>query len=116
MQISAPALSVLRLLFQAGSSTLSRPRLARHTGLDQPALSVALDELTRYGLIDARRLRLTLPGLALAAASSARSNATERTSQAANAGKSARAAARQDRRTAPPIALFSQREPPRAVA
>ena len=108
MQISAPALSVLKLLFQAGSSTLSRPRLARHTGLDQPTLTTALNELTRLALIDPRRLRLTLPGLAIAAAST-------RARKSANPRPAAREA-REARRTMPPIALFSQREPPRAVA
>jgi len=106
MQLSKPALRVLGLVFQAGSATLSRPRLARHTGLDQPALTGALNELTRLGLIDPRRLRLTLPGLAIAAAVTSRAQKRTRT----------RPAAREARRTAPPIALFSHREPPRAVA
>lgn len=105
MHISAPALRVLTVLFRAGSSTLSRPRLARHTALDQPALTAALNELTQLGLIDPRRLRLTLPGLAIAAASSSRAQKRPR-----------RPAAREARRPSSPIALFSHREPPRAVA
>ncbi len=104
MQISAPALRVLKLVFQAGSSTLSRPRLARHTGLDQPALTVAIDELTRLGLVDARRLRLTLPGLAVAVAAGAQTRAKPRRE------------AVEARRPNAPIALFSRREAPRAVA
>jgi len=107
MQITASALSVLKLVFHAGSSTLSRPRLERHTGLERLALNQALDELARLGLLDARRLRLTLTGLAVAAASGARTR--KRPQRAARAIESAPA-----RRA--PIALFSRREAPRAVA
>jgi len=104
MQISAPARCVLKLVFQAGSSTLSRPRLERHTGLDKSALNSALEELARLGLMDARRLRLTLPGLAVAVASGAR------------ARKKPQRVARNARSAPAPIALFSRRETPRAVA
>jgi hypothetical protein len=67
-------------------------------------LNHAVGELDRLGLLDAQRLRLTLPGLALAAASGAR-----------RAVKS-RAVAAKARKVSAPIALFSPREAPRAVA
>jgi len=99
----------LNLVFaeSAAQTSLNRPRLERRSGLSRAELHAALDELARRGLVDAQRLRLTLAGLAVAVASGAR--ATTR----------ARSVARKAQRkqaVSAPIALFSQREPPRAVA
>jgi hypothetical protein len=96
-------------MFLAGSARapLSRPRLERQAGLSRGETNRALDELARHGLIDAQRLRLTLPGLALAVAAGARAKAKRRVA--------ARRACREHTASAP-IALFSRRELPRAVA
>jgi hypothetical protein len=67
-------------------------------------LNAALAELARLGLLDAQRLRLTLPGLAVAAACGARTHTKSSPS------------ARKRIRVNAPIALFSQREVTRAVA
>jgi hypothetical protein len=77
--------------------------------LDVPAaaLNEAISELGRLGLLDTQRLRLTFPGLALAVASGARSTAKPR-ARAAEAPRATDIPA--------PIALFSRREAPRAVA
>jgi len=109
MHISPAARRVLNLVFaqSAAQAALNRPRLERGAGLPRAELNAALAELAQRGLIDAQRLRLTLPGLAVAVASGTR--ATTR----------ARSVARKARRkqaVSAPIALFSQREPPRAVA
>src|SRR5476651_67143 len=109
MQISSPAQRLLRLIFVAcsASGALTRPRLERQSGLSPRALHNALEELVQGGLLDSRRLRLTLPGLAFAVACGARTKPARR------------ASARQAQRVLAinaPIALFSQREPPRAVA
>jgi|SRR6186713_1620695 len=110
MQITDLARRVLQLVFalSVSSTALTRPRLERRLGASTGALNQAIDELNRLGLLDAQRLRLTFPGLALAVASGARSKARPRTRalKAAPATSVARA----------PIALFSQREAPRAVA
>src|SRR6187431_413362 len=109
MQITALARRVLQLVFALSSSgaTLTRPRLERRLEVSPVALNEAIGQLSHLGLLDARRLRLTFPGLALAVASGARSTATPRV-----------LAAKAPRPTAvrAPIALFSQREAPRAVA
>jgi len=109
MQISALARRLLRLVFAlSGSSTaLTRARLERRLDLPAGGLNQAIAELSRQGLLDAQRLRLTFPGLALAVASGARRSAKSRPP----AAKAARASA-----PSAPIALFSQREAPRAVA
>ncbi|MEO6598691.1 MAG: hypothetical protein ABIQ16_02380 [Polyangiaceae bacterium] len=106
MQISALARRLLHLVFVLSSSpqALTRPRLERRLGVAASELNPALEELARHGLLDPQRLRLTLPGLALAAASSA-------PRAAKSAPRARRSAAVQT-----PIALFSQRETPRAVA
>lgn len=109
MQISPLAQRLLQLVFSLSSATaaLTRPRLEQRLSLGRGALSAPLDELARLGLLDAQRLRLTLPGLALAVAGGARSRKSKRVAP---------------RRSPPPvslrapIALFSQREAPRAVA
>jgi hypothetical protein len=90
-----------------GPSRLSRPRLERATGLSRVELNAALDELTRAGMLDVQRLRLTLPGLAVAVAVGARV-AAEEPAVAPKARPKSSAVA--------PIALFYQREAPRAVA
>lgn len=108
MQITALAQRVLEFVFAASSTqrALTRPQLERQSGLGSEALNAALDELSKHGLLDARRLRLTLPGLALAVACGARS---QRRPQ-----KAARVARR--RIVAAPVGLFCEREQPRAVA
>ena len=106
MQISALARRLLHVVFVLSSSpqALTRPRLERRLGVAASELNPALDELARRGLFDPQRLRLTLPGLALAVASSA--------------PRAARSRPRARRRAATelPVSLFSQRETPRAVA
>ena len=106
MQISALARRLLHLVFVLSSSAqaLTRPRLERRLGVASSDLNPALEELSHCGLLDAQRLRLTLPGLALAVASSA-----------ARAAKQP-PRARRSVCVQAPIALFSQRETPRAVA
>jgi hypothetical protein len=109
MHISPVAQRVLNLVFaqSAAQAPLNRPRLERHSRLPRAELNAALAELEQRGLIDAQRLRLTLPGLAVAVATGAR------------ATRKARSVARKARRkpaVSAPIALFSQREAPRAVA
>ena len=108
MQISPLALRILTLVFTDSSSqrVLTRPHLERKSGLRTAELNEALQELETRGLLDARRLRLTLPGLAFAVASGGRVQRPAR--------KRARVAER--RITAAPTALFSPRELPRAVA
>jgi hypothetical protein len=110
MQISALAHVLLKLMFTVSSARapLSRPRLEQQTGRARGEVNRALAELAAAGLIDAQRLRLTLSGLALAVASGARSKS--RTRVAAARLRPDEPAIRA------PIALFSRREPPRAVA
>jgi len=109
MQISASAQQLLKFVFTASSAqrVLTRPHLERQTGLSTSELNLALEELSARGLLDARRLRLTLPGLALAVACGARGRRPARK-------QAARVARR--RIESAPIALFSPRELPRAVA
>ena len=94
MQISALPRRVLQLVFtlSSNSTALTRPRLERRLAVSSTELNLALAELGRLGLLDPQRLRLTLPGLAVAAA------------------------CRQASVVEAPIQLFSQRETPRAVA
>jgi hypothetical protein len=115
MQITAVARRVLQVVFALSSSgaALTRPRLERRLGIATGALNEAITELGRLGLLDAQRLRLTFPGLAVAVASGSRSKAKPRalSAQAPSAsGANAPPAVRA------PISLFSQREAPRAVA
>ena len=112
MQISPLARRLLRLVFSlsSASAALTRPRLEQRLSLPRGALSAPLAELTRLGLLDAQRLRLTLSGLALAVACGA-CGARERRSKPR---VSRRIAAPISLRV--PIALFSEREAPRAVA
>ena len=106
MHISASAQRLLKLVFAASAAQgpLNRPRLERGSGLSRAELNRALERLAQLGLLDAQRLRLTLSGLALAVACGARSKARRRPR------------ARCPFAMSPPIALFSQREAPRAVA
>jgi hypothetical protein len=112
MQISALARTLLELVFSlsSASTALTRPRLAQRLGVSPTDLNPAFDELGRLGLLDPQRLRLTMPGLAVAAACVAR------------AAKRARPRVVKERRATPqpsmaaPISLFSRREAPRAVA
>jgi hypothetical protein len=108
MQITALARRLLQLVFALSSSgaALTRPRLQRRLEVSTAALNLVISELGHRGLLDTQRLRLTFPGLALAVASGARSSAKPR----ALAAKAPPAA------IPVPIALFSQREAPRAVA
>jgi DNA-binding FadR family transcriptional regulator len=109
MQITAVARRILQTVFALSSkgAALTRPRLERRLGVSGPALNEAINELARIGLLDAQRLRLTLLGLAVAVASGARSTAQPRQLTSNASPQSAVRA---------PIALFSQREAPRAVA
>lgn len=109
MQITAQARTLLELVFSlsSASTALTRPRLAQRLGVTPGELNPAFDELSRLGLLDPQRLRLTLSGLAVAAAC-----VSKRTQRK-------RPRAVKARRVSPicaPIALFSQREAPRAVA
>lgn len=119
MQITDLARRLLKLVFSlsAASGSLTRPRLERRLDVSAVALHDAIEELSRLGLLDAQRLRLTLSGLACAVACGARA-ATKRRARAV-AAKTALASPATNARleAAPtPIALFSQREAPRAVA
>ncbi|HEY0465493.1 MAG TPA: hypothetical protein VGC79_14860 [Polyangiaceae bacterium] len=109
MQITALARRLLTLVFSLSSSgaALTRPRLERALGVSSAGLNEAIAELSRLGLLDAQRLRLTFPGLALAVAGGAQSALKARAVSAKAPAPSALPA---------PIALFSQREAPRAVA
>jgi hypothetical protein len=109
MQINDLARRVLKLVFALSSSStaLTRPRLEHRLQVSTVALNQAIAELGRLGLLDAQRLRLTLPGLACAVAAGARSAAKPCTPRKSTAKVALSAA---------PIALFSQREAPRAVA
>ncbi|MEP7051879.1 MAG: hypothetical protein ABJB12_16055 [Pseudomonadota bacterium] len=110
MHISPLAQRLLRLVFSLSSSAvaLTRPRLEQRLGAARGALNEALGELHQLGLLDAQRLRLTLPGLACAVGLGAR--------------QPKRVARPIAQKTAPPRALhaptplFSEREAPRAVA
>ena len=106
MQISALSRKLLQLIFSRSSVTtaITRPRLARGLGVSLTELNPALDELARLGLVDAQRLRLTLMGLALAVAASPAKPQRVRPERRALTVLRA------------PVALFSQRETPRAVA
>jgi hypothetical protein len=117
MQITAVARRVLQLVFALSSSgaALTRPRLERRLGVSMGALNEAIGELGRLGLLDAQRLRLTFPGLALAVASGARSTTKPRALTARTPSENA-ASANAASAVRAPIALFSQREAPRAVA
>jgi hypothetical protein len=109
MHISPLAQRLLKLVFAESSAQgpLSRPRLERRSGHSRVDVTRGLEELARLGLVDARRLRLTLAGLACAVACGARAKAKPR----AELDQAPRSSA-----VATPIALFFQREPPRAVA
>jgi len=109
MQITPLARRLLQLVFSLSSSStaLTRPRLERRLSATSADLNQAIAELGRQGLLDPQRLRLTFPGLALAVASGARTQTKPR----AVAVKTPPASV-----TRAPIALFSQREAPRAVA
>jgi hypothetical protein len=109
MQITALARRLLQVVFALSSNgaTLTRPRLERRLDVSTHALNEAIAELGRLGLLDAQRLRLTFTGLAVAVASGARSASKPRAVAARVPPASAVRA---------PIALFSQREAPRAVA
>ena len=109
MQISPLAQRLLQLVFSlsSASAALTRPRLEQCLSLARGELSAPLDELARHGLVDPQRLRLTLPGLALAVACGARSRKNKRPApRRIPEPVSLRA----------PIVLFSEREVPRAVA
>jgi hypothetical protein len=109
MHISPLAQRLLQLVFalSSGSPTLTRPRLERRLATTRSDLNGALDELSRRGLLDARRLRLTLSGLAIAVACA--------TSVRAGGRRASRKPAKMSRLHVP-IALFAEREMPRAVA
>jgi|GEM_PF-999829 len=115
MQITAVARRVLQLVFALSSSgaALTRPRLERRLGVSKGSLNEAITELSRLGLLDAQRLRLTFPGLAVAVASGARTTARPR---ALAAEAPVVSAPKTQSAVRAPIALFSQREAPRAVA
>ena len=88
------------------STALTRPRLERRVGVTAGELNTALTELAALGLVDSQRLRLTLPGLAIAVACGAQSIAKPR--PVATKSREMKAADA-------PVALFA-RHAPRAVA
>lgn len=103
MQITALARRALHLIFvlSSSASALSRPRLEQRLGVSAAELADVLTELGGLGLLDLRRLRLTFPGLAVAAAlRESQEPRKRRTPQSPVA----------------PIQLFSRGETPRAVA
>lgn len=110
MHISPLAQRLLKLVFSLSAATvaLTRPRLEQRLNAPRADLNAALTELHQLGLLDAQRLRLTLSGLACAVGLGAQ--------------KPKRAARSTPQKAAPPrqlrasIALFSEREAPRAVA
>ncbi|MEO8905346.1 MAG: hypothetical protein ABI488_22785 [Polyangiaceae bacterium] len=110
MHISALAQRLLQLVFSLSSSSvaLTRPRLEQRLSVPCGGLNGAFDELHGLGLLDAQRLRLTLPGLACAVGLGAR--------QPKRAARPSARHAAQPRELRAPISLFSQREAPRAVA
>jgi hypothetical protein len=110
MQIRATARRLLQLVFALSSASirLTRPRLERRLAVTPSELNQALEELTGLGLLDPQRLRLTLPGLALAVACSSERARKPRARSPKARHKTANAQL--------PIALFSLREAPRAVA
>lgn len=69
MQMRA-ACTLLQTIFSLSSATLpiTRAGLSRRLGFGPLELEGQLMALERAGLVDARRLRLTLPGLAAAVA------------------------------------------------
>jgi Mn-dependent DtxR family transcriptional regulator len=103
MQINALARRALHLVFvlSSSSSALSRPRLEQRLGVSAAELNTALGELARLGLLDVQRLRLTMAGLVLAAAS-------RKSQESCKPSVTAEPQA--------PIQLFSHRESARAVA
>jgi hypothetical protein len=103
MQINALARRALHLVFvlSSSSSALSRPRLEQRLGVSATELNAALGLLARLGLLDGQRLRLTMAGLVVAAAS-----------RGSREARKPRIAAHPPA----PIQLFSRRESPRAVA
>lgn len=110
MHISALAQQLIKLVFTLSSCgvALTRPRLEQRLNAPRGDFKRALEELQRLGLVDAQRLRLTLPGLACAVGLGAQ-----------KPKRRARPAARKaapPRELRAPTALFSERETPRAVA
>lgn len=67
------SLGVLHLMYDEARKSLppSRARIAKLLGASVGDVDEALEVLDRAGLVDARRARLTFPGLAVAAASRA---------------------------------------------
>jgi hypothetical protein len=110
MQTSVTARRLLQLVFAMSSASirLTRPRLEQHLAVAPCELNQAIEELTALGLLDPQRLRLTLPGLALAVACSGEAARKRRASSPKAQNKRTNAQR--------PIALFSLREAPRAVA
>ena len=110
MHISPLAQRLIKLVFSLSScnAALTRPRLEQRLNAPRGDFNCALEELHRLALLDAQRLRLTLSGLACAVGLGARK--PQRASR-----RVARKAAR-PRELRAPIALFSEREAPRAVA
>ena len=110
MHISALAQRLIKLVFALSSkgASLTRPRLEQRLNASRGDFNGALEELQRLGLLDAQRLRLTLSGLACAVGLGAH-----------QPRRRARPVARKvapPRELRAPIALFSERETPRAVA
>jgi hypothetical protein len=84
MQMPAP-LTVLQVIFSMASETLpiTRASLGRRVGLAASELEREVAAHDRAGFIDAGQLRLTLPGLAMAAAMRASSPAGARVTRIA---------------------------------
>jgi hypothetical protein len=110
MHISPLAQRLLKVVFSLSGATvaLTRPRLEQRLNAPRAALNDALSELHQLGLLDAQRLRLTLTGLACAVGLGAR--------QSKRASRPVARKAAQPHELRAPIALFSEREAPRAVA
>ncbi len=100
-------LLVTVLKLSGSRSALSFALLARESAAAHGELRAALEELARLGLLDRWRLRLTLAGLAMAVAIGAREKSATRRATGSAPAPALRHA---------PIALFSARETPRAVA
>ena len=74
MHLTTPHSLVLSAFFQLGQEGqgVTRPRLVAWTELSPSEIRLALAELDRAGLVDAERLHLTFPGLAVAVSVHAR--------------------------------------------
>lgn len=70
MNDSMPVIRILIAMYRSSSRgrLLTRAALAELTAVEESTLVDLLGKLDRAGYVDARRIRLTLPGLAVAVA------------------------------------------------